>query len=125
MRACPFCQYAGPSPILREYRGRKYGRPSGVETIVIEPLSPVTEGHVLVIPKPHVRSALDSPKIAAVAMFDAAWYAGDVIEGPCNIITSTGLEATQTVMHLHVHVVPRRDGDGLRLPWSRNGGSTR
>jgi histidine triad (HIT) family protein len=38
--------------------------------------------------------------------------------GPCNIITSVGAEATQTVFHLHLHVVPRRFGDGLALPWT-------
>jgi histidine triad (HIT) family protein len=35
-----------------------------------------------------------------------------------NLITSGGREATQTVMHAHVHYVPRRRGDGLKLPWS-------
>jgi len=40
--------------------------------------------------------------------------------GPCNVITSVGREATQSVFHLHVHVVPRREGDGLALPWTPN-----
>jgi histidine triad (HIT) family protein len=35
-----------------------------------------------------------------------------------NLITSQGAAATQTVMHLHLHLVPRTDGDGLKLPWS-------
>lgn len=35
-----------------------------------------------------------------------------------NIITSRGSAATQTVYHLHLHVVPRREGDGLGLPWT-------
>ena len=35
-----------------------------------------------------------------------------------NLITSIGAAATQTVFHLHVHVVPRHEGDGLLLPWS-------
>jgi hypothetical protein len=36
----------------------------------------------------------------------------------CNLITSVGADATQSVRHLHIHVVPRREGDGLMLPWS-------
>jgi histidine triad (HIT) family protein len=35
-----------------------------------------------------------------------------------NIITSMGEYATQTVFHLHVHIVPRRLNDGLHLPWT-------
>ncbi|MER7748974.1 HIT domain-containing protein [Streptomyces bacillaris] len=33
-----------------------------------------------------------------------------------NLITSKGVEATQSVFHLYVHIVPRRDGDNLPLP---------
>ncbi|MEV7006240.1 HIT domain-containing protein [Streptosporangium sp. NPDC051022] len=32
-------------------------------------------------------------------------------------MTSAGREATQSVFHLHLHIVPRQDGDGLALPW--------
>jgi len=35
-----------------------------------------------------------------------------------NIITSIGSAATQTVMHAHIHIVPRAEGDGLKLPWA-------
>jgi len=35
-----------------------------------------------------------------------------------NIITSKGREATQSVFHLHVHVVPRQADDDLPLPWT-------
>ena len=36
----------------------------------------------------------------------------------CNLITSVGAAATQTVKHLHIHIVPRHEGDGLHLPWT-------
>lgn len=80
------------------------------------PLDPVTDGHVLIVPDAHVNDASESPAWAAETMRAAADYAYSV--GPCNIITSVGVEATQTVFHLHVHVVPRRTGDGLHLPWT-------
>ena len=38
--------------------------------------------------------------------------------GESNLITSIGPAATQTVPHLHLHLVPRRPGDGLPLPWT-------
>ncbi len=35
-----------------------------------------------------------------------------------NLITSKGEAATQSVFHLHVHIVPRQEGDRLPLPWT-------
>lgn len=40
-----------------------------------------------------------------------------------NLITSRGAAATQSVFHLHLHLVPRTEGDGLALPWRDAGGS--
>lgn len=84
---------------------------------VIRPLDPVTEGHVLVIAMEHSDDAASCPRIAADLMYAAAeWIAHSGIQA--NIITSVGPLATQTVMHTHVHVVPRRQDDGLPLPWT-------
>ena len=37
----------------------------------------------------------------------------------CCLIVVCGAEATQTVPHLHIHIVPRRAGDRLTLPWTK------
>lgn len=107
MNACPFCDIiAGrlPATVLAEWS----------DAIVIVPLNPVVEGHELVIPRIHVEDALRLPGVTADTMRRAAEWA----TAPCNIITSAGAEATQTVFHLHVHIVPRRVDDGLALPWT-------
>lgn len=104
--SCPFCDYAGPVAAF-------YG-----DTFVIEPLRPVTPGHLLVIPKVHVPNALASPAVAGRTVEVAAQHANATGVGACNLITSTGPQATQTVFHLHVHIVPRAYDDGLLLPWS-------
>jgi len=83
---------------------------------VFEPLNPVVPGHLLVVPEKHVRDAGDDPTVAAACMDVAATIAKRY--KAYNLITSAGAPATQTVRHLHVHVVPRRDGDGLPLPWT-------
>ena len=110
--SCVFCAIlAGEAPatIVRSWPN----------AIAIRPHSPVTEGHTLVIPATHVRDVAEDPEVSALTMAAAAEYAAGV--GPCNVITSAGREATQTVFHLHVHVVPRRAEDGLSLPWTPAG----
>lgn len=84
--------------------------------VAFEPLDPVTPGHMIVVPREHVADATDQPSITADVMFQAAQLARE--HDAANIITSIGADATQTVFHLHIHVVPRRPGDGLTLPWT-------
>ncbi|MEU3792212.1 HIT domain-containing protein [Streptomyces fructofermentans] len=105
---CVFCDIiAGraPAEVVHEWD----------DVLAIVPLNPVTEGHLLVIPKVHVVDFGHDPRISAATMRRAAELAA---EQWCNVITSRGRVATQTVFHLHVHIVPRREGDGLALPWT-------
>lgn len=88
------------------------------DAFAIVPLDPVTEGHVIVIPYEHVADFTTDPEITGGVMKLAAKLAGDYES--VNLITSKGAAATQTVRHLHVHIVPRRPGDGLMLPWSED-----
>lgn len=46
------------------------------------------------------------------------YRAAEIAPHPSNLITSAGAEATQSVFHLHVHIVPRGENDGLALPWT-------
>jgi histidine triad (HIT) family protein len=80
--------------------------------MAIVPLRPVTPGHLLVIPYDHVDDALADPEISAIVMRRAS----EIAPYPCNLITSVGREATQSVFHLHLHIVPRAKDDGLALP---------
>lgn len=79
-------------------------------------------GHTLVVPRAHVIDAAADPLIAASAMARAAELAARLRQQgdlrAFNIIINAGEEATQTVNHLHIHLVPRRKDDGLALPWS-------
>jgi histidine triad (HIT) family protein len=87
--------------------------------VSFEPLGPVVPGHLLVVPKRHVTDARVDPAVTADTYRVAALLAREA--GECNLITSVGAAATQSVFHLHVHVVPRRPSDGLRLPWVDDG----
>lgn len=87
------------------------------DAVIFSPRRPVTPGHRLIVPRLHVTDAADDPDITAAAMKLAAVYAVRC-GGDFNLITSRGSTATQTVFHLHIHFVPRRENDGLTLPWT-------
>ncbi|HEV2376734.1 MAG TPA: HIT family protein [Streptosporangiaceae bacterium] len=78
---------------------------------------PVFKGHVLVVPRAHIETLPDLPPAEVGAFFthvqrvSAALPAGLGAQG-----TFVGLnnKVSQSVPHLHVHVVPRTKGDGLR-----------
>jgi histidine triad (HIT) family protein len=106
---CPFCAIvsgAAPAQIVREW----------VDCLAIVPIAPVADGHVLVITKTHIRDATDN-LYAAMAMYRGADLAAE-LGVDCNLITSIGPAATQIVLHLHLHLVPRTAGDRLQLPWT-------
>lgn len=109
------CVFCNDDLIATDVR-RVVGPVTKVECRVFEPLDPVTPGHTLIVPVQHVPNATYSPRHAAGAMEVASWLAARYESA--NIITSCGAPATQTVFHLHVHVVPRTVGDGLALPWT-------
>ncbi|MGV9267404.1 HIT family protein [Kitasatospora sp. NPDC003701] len=84
------------------------------DALALHPLGPVTPGHLLVIPLLHVPDVTTDPEVSATVMRRVS----EIATPPCNVITSAGAAATQTVFHAHVHVLPRSIGDGLLLPWS-------
>lgn len=107
-RWCAFCSIIHGESTAEDLEWLHY-------TVSFTPLSPHSPGHRLFVPYRHVTSAASAPNAAADAMYEAAVYAANI--GPCNILTSVGAEATQTVMHLHVHVIPRGPDDGLHHDW--------
>jgi histidine triad (HIT) family protein len=108
---CVFCRIvAGTAPATVVRRWPMLG------AIAIQPRGGCTSGHLLVIPTVHVPDVGTDPAVSALTMAAAAELAAEL--PACNVITSKGADATQTVFHLHVHVVPRVADDGLPLPWT-------
>jgi histidine triad (HIT) family protein len=105
---CVFCELVANGPVLRTELD---------DVVRFEPLNPVTTGHMLFVPVRHRFDATTEPETTGRVFESAARY-GRMLGSDFNLITSAGEDATQTVMHLHVHYVPRREGDGLPLPWT-------
>jgi histidine triad (HIT) family protein len=112
---CLFCKIvAGEIPSTRVYEDER--------TIAFMDINPGTKGHLLVIPREHAKDLLEiSAEDLAACARTAQTLARRVSErlqaDGVNLINSCGAKAWQTVFHFHVHVIPRYDGDPLRLPW--------
>jgi histidine triad (HIT) family protein len=91
-------------------------------TIAFMDIAPATRGHALVIPRSHAPDILsvDSEDLSAVGVAAQRLTARAkerLRADGVNLLNSCGAAAWQTVFHFHVHVIPRYDGDPLRLPW--------
>lgn len=91
-------------------------------TLAFVPLMPATEGHTLVIPKEHVPDLWQASPATAAAVTDEVIRLGNVIRAALradgmNLVTSAGAAASQTVFHLHMHLVPRWAGDKIGALW--------
>jgi histidine triad (HIT) family protein len=78
---------------------------------------PLAPGHALVIPKSHYAKVQLMSEHDAMAVFEIVWKIAGAVEIGSQVNASTiaihnGSEAGQEVPHVHVHVVPRKKGDG-------------
>ena len=110
--SCIFCKIVtGAAPASVVYRDD--------HVLAFMDVAPVTDGHVLVIPTYHTAdlAGLDSEsggRIFALGQRVAAALRQSGV--PCegiNFFLADGAPAGQTVFHTHLHVIPRRRGDGL------------
>jgi len=78
---------------------------------------PVFKGHVLLVPRRHVATLVELPdELAAPLLGAARRLARAVVDGlgAQGSFVAANNVVSQSVLHLHVHVVPRTKGDGLR-----------
>lgn len=92
-------------------------------------VSPATRGHTLVIPRTHANDlfAIDPEDLAQVTRMAQAVAKRMPQALGCdgvNLLNSCGAAGWQTVFHFHMHVIPRYEGDPLRLPWEPKGPQT-
>lgn len=77
---------------------------------------PVTPGHTLIIPKRHIASFFEANIVEQVAMLELLAEMRELLQKEqnpdgFNIGINDGTAAGQTVMHLHIHLIPRYAGD--------------
>ena len=112
---CIFCKIiAGDIPCFKLYEDDN--------TIAFMDINPANEGHALVIPREH---AADLHAVSEAAVADtvitakkiAAAITATLDPQGLNLLQCNGPAAAQSVMHFHMHVLPRRNGDELKLNW--------
>lgn len=112
---CEFC-----SIIRGETEARVVGETAAI--LAFLPLTPATLGHTLVVPKQHIPDIWSVPPtlvgpLGQVTLRTAYAIREAMHPEGLNIINSNGEAASQTVRHLHVHVVPRWRGDEIGEIW--------
>ena len=112
---CVFCKIvAGEIPSFKLFEDEA--------TLAFMDINPANEGHALVIPKEHAPDlyAVSDETLArtsATAKRVAAALARTLNPDGLNLVQCNGAAAAQSVMHFHVHVLPRVTDDGLAMNW--------
>lgn len=115
MTDCPFCQivhHLKPAEVVFET----------ATTLAFFPLEPATHGHTMIIPKHHLPDFFDLQpsditELGATLLHVARGLRAVLNPEGMNIITSAGKAASQSVRHLHIHLVPRWTGDAVGEIW--------
>jgi len=112
---CLFCKIiAGEIPCFKLFEND--------ETLAFMDINPANEGHALVIPKEHSRDVHAVSEAAITATVTTAKKIAAAIDKTLNpdglnLLQCNGPAAAQSVFHFHMHVLPRREGDELKLNW--------
>jgi histidine triad (HIT) family protein len=109
--SCVFCAIvAGEAPAIRIYEDADY--------LAILDIRPFTRGHTLVLPKRHTVDLTDTAPqtladIVVIGQRIAKAARATELADATNIAVNDGRAAFQSVFHIHLHVLPRRNGDKL------------
>lgn len=120
MQDCVFCKIVnGEIPCYKLYEDE--------HTLAFMDINPANDGHALVIPKEHSRDlyAVSEAAISAVAVTArrvAIAVETTVKPEGMNLVQCNGEAAGQSVMHFHMHVLPRTVYDDLKMNWGLNPG---
>lgn len=96
------------------------------EVLAILDLSQTTLGHTLVMPKKHYDNFLEMPEDEYANLMKKTQSIAKLLTSKlnakgCNVLINTNEVAGQTVMHTHVHIIPRYDeNDTVKFEFSEN-----
>lgn len=115
MSDCIFCKIAnGEIPSNTIYEDNDFR--------VILDLGPATKGHALVLPKKHYADLFEIPEETVAGAVKVAKKVAGIMKEKLecdglNLVQNNGETAGQTVMHFHLHIIPRYKNDGQNILW--------
>ena len=115
MSDCVFCRIvAGQIPSTRVFEDE--------HTLAFMDLGQVNPGHVLVAVKKHAANLFELDDVQAAAVARASSRVARAIRDAfapagLSVYQANGKAAGQTVLHYHVHLLPRHEADGMELTW--------
>lgn len=115
---CIFCKIIkGEIPSYTIYEDDRYK--------VILDRFPAAPGHALIIPKCHHNDIFDMPDAVAEGMYPLAKKMAVLLQKAThadgiNVVQNNGEASGQAVFHFHLHLVPRKYGDGVKLNQTSN-----
>jgi len=113
MKDCVFCKIAkGGIGDEKIYENENF--------FSIPDANPIVDGHSLIISKKHFENILDLPSSLAGELLDCIKKTSEKLieEHNCdgfNIVNNNFEAAGQVVKHVHFHIIPRKEGDGLKI----------
>lgn len=118
---CIFCKIvAGEVPSFKVYED--------ASTLAFMDINPANEGHCLAISKSHFETLYAAPAGEAGKVAEAARKVAKAVNevvkpDGLNLIQANGPGAAQSVMHFHIHILPRRLGDEFKINWGLKPGN--
>lgn len=115
---CVFCKIArGEIPACKVYEDQ--------DVLAFLDVAPASKGHTLVITKEHFKDFTLVPKDLVGHLFQVAQLVSQACLAKLgatgvNVLTNIGRTAGQSVMHVHVHVIPRYDNDHIPQLFSKS-----
>lgn len=111
MSDCIFCKIAaGEIPCRKIYEDEK--------TLAFMDVANDVDGHILVIPKAHNKNILDCEPDVLNAVIRSVQKVSLHLTGRCgydgvNLLNASDESAGQSVLHFHIHLIPRKQGDQI------------
>ncbi len=108
---CIFCKIAaGEVPCKKVYED--------AHTLVFMDIAGDVDGHMLAIPKRHFMNILDCDEETLHGLMCTVKHVSEHLAAHCgydgvNLLNASGESAGQSVPHFHVHIIPRKTGDGI------------
>lgn len=107
---CIFCNILKENVMMKVYEDDW--------TVAFMDIAKDVDGHIVVIPKKHVKNILDCDEETLAKLMDAVKKVSNHLVEVCgydgvNLLNASDESAGQSVPHFHIHIIPRRNDDGI------------